>query len=186
MRQVHLKRNFFARDTHLVAKQLLGKLLIRQLGKKKLIARITDVEAYVGEDDLACHATRGRTPRTAVMYGPPGHAYIYLIYGIHYCLNIVTEPEGLPAAILIRGAVIVPPQVRGRLRGGFKIDGPGKLTRALEINKSLNAEDLTTSKNLYVADDGLRVPRSRIKTSPRINVAYAGACAAYPWRYFIE
>lgn len=179
-----LARSFFARDTHLVAKQLLGKLLIRKLPGDNFIGRITEVEAYVGEDDLACHASRGKTPRTAIMYGPAGHAYVYLIYGMYYCFNIVTEKKDLPAAILIRGAI----PVNGLPRSDAQhlLRGPGRITRAFHIDKTLNGQDLTISKKLYIADDGFSFSPRQIQTSPRINVAYAGPSALYPWRYFIQ
>lgn len=167
-----LSRVFYARDTHVVAKGLLGKLLVRQWRGKKIIVRINEVESYVGEDDLASHASRGRTPRTAVMYGEPGQAYVYLIYGMYHCLNIVTEKEGFPAAVLIRGA------------GGF--NGPGKLTRALHITRAQNRLDIATSDALYVADDGFAVSPADIIATPRIGVDYAGEHALLPWRYLIQ
>jgi DNA-3-methyladenine glycosylase len=173
-----LSTSFFARDTHRVARQLLGKLLVRELSGQKLIGRLTEVESYVGVDDLACHASKGRTPRTEVMFGPPGHAYVYLIYGLHHCFNIVTDQTGFPAAVLIRGLEPV---------AGFTglANGPGKLTKALNITRELNRENLATSPLLYLADDGFTVNPQDIQTSPRIGVDYAGPCALYPWRYFL-
>jgi DNA-3-methyladenine glycosylase len=188
-----LKQNFYNRDTHEVARDLLGKLLVRDVSGRQLTGRIFEVEAYVGEDDAACHAARGRTARTEVMYGPPGRAYVYLIYGMHNMLNIVTEAEGFPAAILIRGLASPSPD-KGRLGGvpssrtapmftpGVDMSGPGKLTQALQIDRTLNAHDMTQSEQLFVADDGFK-PR-HIQTGPRIGVDYAGEDAKLPWRYF--
>ena len=167
-----LPREFYARDTHVVAKELLGKLLIRSWRGKQLVVRINEVESYVGEDDLASHARRGRTPRTEIMYGEAGHAYIFLIYGMYHCLNIVTEQPGFPAAVLIRGAEAW--------------NGPGKLTRALHITRAQNQLDLTVSNALYVADDGFHVSPASIIATPRIGVDYAGEHALNPWRYLIS
>src|SRR3989338_6335159 len=99
---IKLKHEFFNRKTLLVARELLGKYLVRKIGNKTIRAKIVETEAYCGPDDLACHASRGLTPRTKVMFGPPGHAYVYLIYGMYHCLNIVTEKKRWPAAVLIR------------------------------------------------------------------------------------
>ncbi len=186
-----LSRTFFAHDTHTVARELLGKLLVRPWRGKKLVGRITDVESYVGENDLACHASRGRTPRTEIMFGEAGHAYVYLIYGMYDCLNLVTERKDFPAAVLIRSLEpVVGIAVMHRLRGTSDIHhlttGPGKLTQALAITRRLNGEDLTISRQLFVAADGYRVPNSSIATSARIGVDYAGEHAALPWRYFIR
>jgi len=165
-----LPRSFFARDTHIVARELLGKLLVRQYRGKKIIARINETEAYVGEDDLASHARFGKTQRNTIMYGEAGYAYVYFIYGMYDMLNIVTDKHDFPAAVLIRSA------------GDW--NGPGKLTRALRITRKLNGEDLVSSKHLYVTDDGFRVKKQDIQVSPRIGVSYAGKHAQLPWRYF--
>lgn len=193
-----LSRKFYARDTHAVAKELLGKVVVRVLRGQKISGRITEVEAYVGEDDLACHAARGpawpagrRTPRTDIMYGEAGYAYIYLIYGMYHCLNIVTEQKNFPAAVLIRAlepltGLSQMHQKRKTLSLHNVTNGPGKLSQALSITTQLNGEDTVKSKQLYVADDGYIVKSPDIATSPRIGVAYAGACALYPWRYYLH
>lgn len=170
--QHKLGRDFFARDTHTVARSLLGKLLVRRWHGKVLTRRICEVESYVGENDKACHAAKGKTKRNEVMFGEAGHAYIYLIYGMYHCLNVVTDAIDFPAAVLIRGAGI--------------LNGPGKLTRALHITRAQNFEDLVTSEKLFIADDGFEVKRNRIITTPRINVDYAGEDARRPWRYLFE
>lgn len=164
-----LGRTFFARDTHVVAQALLGKILMRNTAGENFSGRITEVESYIGMDDAACHASRGRTQRTEIMFGEAGHAYVYLIYGMYHCFNIVTEQKEFPAAVLIRSLDMV--------------TGPGRLTRALQITRHLNGEDLTISKRLFVVDDGFRVPRRAIIATPRVGVAYAGADALLPWRY---
>lgn len=202
-----LSRKFYARDTHAVAKELLGKVVVRVIRGKKISGRITEVEAYVGEDDVACHAARGRTPRTDIMYGEAGYAYVYLIYGMYHCLNIVTEQKNFPAAVLIRAMeplagterMILNRKLTNKNRRAFSslpptlyplqpnlTNGPGKLTQSLQITRQHNGEDLTKSTRLYVADDGYIVKSPDIATSPRIGVAYAGPCARYPWRYYLK
>jgi DNA-3-methyladenine glycosylase len=176
-----LSRAFFARETHRVAKDLLGKLLVHKSHGKTFTGRIFEVEAYVGEDDLASHARFGKTKRNEIMYGQAGHAYIYFIYGMYDMLNIVTDKKNFPAAVLIRGVTpSLSPPVRGEVW-----NGPGKLTRAMKITRKLNGEDLVTSKRLYVVDDGFRVPKGAIYASPRIGVEYAGRWAKKHWRYYL-
>ena len=138
-----LSERFYERDTLTAAKELLGCFLVRKIGRKTWRARITEVEAYVGEDDLACHASKGRTKRTETMYGEPGHAYVYLIYGMYHCLNIVTEKGGFPAAVLVRAVEVedVPKK---------ETDGPGKLCRFLEIDRTFDAWDVTRGEKLWV------------------------------------
>ncbi len=186
-----LNRSFYARNTHEVAKELLGKVLVRIVNDVPLSGRITEVESYIGEDDLACHASKGRTPRTEIMFGPPGHAYIYLIYGMYNCLNVVTEIEGFPAAVLIRA--LQPILGREEMvihRKGAKesnlATGPGKLCQALQIDRALNGVDLTNADSeLFLIDDGFSVLPENIATSARIGVEYAGEHALLPWRYFL-
>jgi DNA-3-methyladenine glycosylase len=128
-----LSRRFFNRPTLVVARSLIGKYLVRENGHGTVAGRIVEVEAYVGSQDMACHASKGRTARTEVLFGPPGISYVYLIYGMYHMLNVVTERTEFPAAVLIRAI-----EVDGEL-----IDGPGKLCRVLEIDRSLNRLDLT-------------------------------------------
>jgi DNA-3-methyladenine glycosylase len=138
-----------------------------------MAGKIIEVEAYIGPNDHACHASKGRTARTDVMFGPAGVAYVYLIYGMYHCLNVVTEREEFPAAVLIRAA-----EVDGQL-----IDGPGRLCRALEVDRSLNRLDLTIGRGLWFEDRGADVPRGQIGRFPRIGVEYAGAWAKKLWRF---
>ena len=136
-----LTTDFYCRPAPVLAPLLLGKLLCRKIGRRILRARITETEAYYGEDDTACHAHHGRTPRTDIMYANGGYAYIYLCYGMHEMLNIVSGEKDFPEAVLIRGVE------------GF--NGPGKLTRHLSITRALNTECLATSKQLWVEEDEL-------------------------------
>ena len=168
-----LGRSYFNRSTLVVARSLLGKYLVRQNGATRMAGRIVEVEAYVGPHDLACHASKGRTARTDVLFGAPGTCYVYLIYGMYHCLNVVTEKVGFPAAVLIRAI-----EVNGRL-----IDGPGRLCRALSIDRSLNRIDMTARRHLWFEDRGARIPRGKIGTFPRVGVDYAGAWAEKLYRF---
>ena len=173
MRNNRLSIDFFDRPTLAVAKDLLGKFLVRKAGRRTIQAMITETEAYCGPNDLASHASRGRTKRTETMFGPPGHAYVYLIYGMYYCFNIVTEHENYPAAVLIRAADIT------------GINGPGKLCRYFQIDRSFNNEDLATNNRLWLEDRGMKINYNRIKSSPRVGVNYAGAYKNKPWRFYL-
>ena len=157
---------------------------------RNICGRITEVESYVGENDKASHARFGKTMRNTVMYGGAGHSYVYLVYGMHNCLNIVTERAGFPAAVLIRGVVLVSARsyltLPSPILGEGNLNGPGKLTRALRITRALNNEDMVSSKKLYVVDDGYRIKKSQVLTSPRIGVDYAGEDALLPWRYYLS
>lgn len=174
-----LTRSFFARPTLRVARDLLGHELVSRVGGREIRGVITEVEAYIGQDDRACHARAGRTTRNAIMWGPPGHAYVYFTYGMHWMLNLVTERDGTPAAVLIRGIAL-----RDR---GECLDGPAKLTKRLRITGALNGEDLTISNRLWV--DRARTPRrdgGRVARTTRIGVAYAGPYwARKPWRFVL-
>ena len=150
---------FFARDTVKVAPDLLGKHLVRLKEGERMIGRIVEVEAYRGNDDPASHAFRGLTPRNAPMFGDPGHAYIYFTYGNHYCLNITTQKAGTPGAILLRAlepveGIDVMRRFRPNVPDSELTNGPGKLTKALAIDKSLNEQDMTIKGPLFVADPG--------------------------------
>jgi DNA-3-methyladenine glycosylase len=171
-----LPRAFYDRDAVAVAHALLGKLIVRRTAEAERVARIVEVEAYLGPHDLAAHSAKGLTPRTRVMFGPPGHAYVYLIYGIHYCVNVVTESEGKASAVLLR-AVEPVRNVEGRTQG------PGLLCKALDIDKRLNGHDLL-SDDFYIADEGSR-RRIAIVKRPRIGVDYAGHWARRLLRFYI-
>jgi DNA-3-methyladenine glycosylase len=181
-----LRRNYFNRPTLQVAQDLLGKYLIRSAEAGLLAGRIVEVEAYVGPHDLACHASKGRTKRTEVLFGPPGLAYVYLIYGMYHCLNVVTEREGFPAAVLIR-AVDYAGGAAGPSSGApTLIDGPGRLCRFFHIDLQLNRWDLTKGQSLWIEDRGERIGLSDFTASPRIGVDYAGEWAAKPWRFRLK
>ncbi len=191
MKYKRLPQQFFERDTHVVAKQLLGKLLIRVWRGRNIIGRIVEVESYLDEKDLASHAARGRTTRTEVMFGEAGHAYVYLIYGVYNCFNIVTEQTNIAGAILIRAlepvAEISFMQKRRKTNDIKQLtNGPGKLCMALHIDRDLNTEDVVTSKKIFVADDTFVLSSRDIVAVERIGVEYAGADAKHLWRYYIH
>ncbi len=172
-----LPREFYDRDTTQVARDLLGKLLVRRVGDIKRIGKIVEVEAYLGPHDLAAHTSKGITPRTKVMYGPPGFAYVYLIYGMHHCMNVVTEPDGTGAAVLLRAL-----EPMDNLSDNTK--GPGRLCKAMGIDRSHYGHDLI-SDDFYIAD--APTPETiQIVQRPRIGVDYAGEWAEKLLRFYIE
>jgi DNA-3-methyladenine glycosylase len=171
-----LDRKFYERDTLRVARELLGKKLVRQINGFVLSGMIMETEAYCGQADSACHAHRGKTQRNAVMFGKPGHAYVYFTYGMHYMLNLVTEEEENPCAVLIRAIVpldgIEAMETRRKKKGTLLTNGPAKLCQALSIDKSLNDWDLTLGRELWV-EDYKKISNSKIITTPRIGIDYA-------------
>jgi len=172
-----LSREFYARDTITVAKELLGKYLVHVVNGIEYIGKIVEVEAYLGSHDLAAHSAKGVTQRTQVMFGPPGYAYIYLIYGMYYCANIVTEQEGNGAAVLLRALEPVK-NINARTQG------PGLLCNAMQINKNLNAHDLL-SNNFYIAEPDVPEKFTIVKKS-RIGVDYAKHWAKRLLRFYIK
>ena len=167
-----LVRNFFERKAQDVARELIGCYLVRKCGRKLIKCRITETEAYVGPHDLACHAARGRTLRTEPMFGRAGTLYVYLVYGMHWMLNVVTGPVNHPAAVLIRS-------VEG-------IVGPGRLTNALAINGDLNAKRANKETGVWFSE-GPRPPRKKIGRSARIGVDYAGPVwSLKPYRWILK
>jgi DNA-3-methyladenine glycosylase len=175
-----LPRSFYDRNARLVAPDLVGCLLVRREGRKVRVGRIVETEAYVGEHDLACHARAGRTSRTEVMYGEPGHAYVYLIYGVHPMLNAVCGPGSDANAVLLRSAEPVP----GDLPLLHSATGPGNLCKAFGIGLDRNRDDLCDGDAaLFIADrpEGARKPR--IFRGPRVGVDYSGAWAARKLRF---
>jgi len=166
---IRLDHSFFIRDVLDVAPELPGKILQFRSNNEVKSYLITEVEAYRGEEDKACHASKGRTARTEIMYHKGGHIYVYLIYGMYWMLNFVTAEEGNPQAVLIRGLENLP--------------GPGKLTKSLGIDKSFYGEDLVSSKRIWVEDHG---NSPTISTSARIGIDYAGEpWVSKPWRFYI-
>ncbi len=176
-----LPREFYERSTLKVAKDLLGKILVKEEVNRTIYTKIVDVEAYVGPNDKACHASKGRTKRTEIMFGPAGFTYVYLIYGMYHLLNIVTEREGYPAAILIRGLELL--EVDATQTHQARIDGPGRVGRFLELNRAHNGLDATQGTTIWVQDHGLTIPGEHIQAHPRIGVDYAGEWAKKLWRF---
>lgn len=181
-----LPQAFYARSTLVVARDLLGRRLVRCIDSQRLGGRITEVEAYIGEDDLASHAARGKTNRNRPMYGAAGLAYIYFIYGMYFCLNVVTETEGFPSAILIRGiepdeGVDLMVMRRGGKGGRNLANGPGKLCQALDIDRALNGHDLTAGRELWI-EAGEPVADAAVSATPRINVRGDARALSLPWR----
>lgn len=172
-----LPRAFYDRDTTLVAQELLGKWLVHISAGIQRIGRIVEVEAYLGPHDLASHSSKGLTPRTKVMFGPPGHAYVYLIYGIYYCMNVVTEKEGHASAVLLRA--LEPIQ-----NITTKTRGPGLLCKAMDIDKRLHGHDML-SDDFYITEDA-HISSFSIVKRPRHGVDYAKEWAEKPLRFYIK
>jgi len=170
-----LPHSFYERPARVVARALLGKVLVHA-GRS---GRIVETEAYVGAYDLACHAARGRTTRTAILWGPPGRAYVYFVYGMHWCFNAVTGREGAPAAVLVRGLE----PVEG-FAAAVRLDGPARLCKALGITGAQNGADLTDSAVRIL--DGPAVGGKEVARGPRIGVDYAGEWAAAPLRFWVQ
>jgi DNA-3-methyladenine glycosylase len=172
-----LRRGFYDRDTVAVAHDLLGKYLVRTVRGVERVGRIVEVEAYLGPHDLAAHSSKGLTARTRVMFGPPGHAYVYMIYGMHFCMNVVTEREGHASAVLLRALEPV-------RNIGARTQGPALLCKAMDIDNRMNGHDLT-SDDLHVAA-AAHEPVVRIVKAPRIGVDYAGHWARRLLRFYIR
>lgn len=192
-----LNREFYDRDTLEVARDLLGCLLVRELDGERLVGRVTETEAYIGRCDKACHAYGyKRTPRTETLFARPGTAYLYLIYGMYTCLNFVTEPEGEPAAVLIRGIEAVEGvDTIARLRFGRDfaslnayqrknfLNGPGKVCKGLSLDRKLNGHDLLRPP-LYVLPRDGKIPA--IHCGPRVGIDYAQEAKDFPWRFWVD
>ena len=172
-----LPRSFYERKTILVAKDLFGCHLVHRSQGVEKVGKIVEVEAYLGSHDLACHSSKGVTPRTATMFGPAGHAYVYLIYGMYHCFNVVTEPQGTGAAVLIRALEHISNILHFT-------HGPGLLSKAMMIDKTLNGVDLL-SDFLFITDKKHEKP-IKIVATPRIGVPYAKEWAHKPLRFYIE
>jgi DNA-3-methyladenine glycosylase len=164
-----LSEDFFARHALTVARDLLGKYLVMADGDDEIALEIHETEAYIGAHDGACHGRFGVTPRTAVLFGPPGHWYVHFIYGIFWMLNAVTGRDGVASGVLIRGA------------GPYK--GPGVLTRSLGIDKRFNALPIAPETSFWIEDRDVRVRRSQIARTPRIGIQYAGDWKEKPYRF---
>lgn len=164
--------DFFDRPTLTVARELLGKYIVRQMGGKTVALMITETEAYDGFKDKASHAHRGQTLRNTPMFGEPGHIYVYFTYGIHWMLNLVCGKKEYPAAVLLRGA--------------GTIVGPARLTKALSIDKTLNTKPLSKKSGLWIEDRGIVVRPRDIKRTPRVGIHYAEEYVHKPWRFVLK
>lgn len=185
MSSARLGHRFFERYTPDVARDLLGRALVRMIGGERLSGEIVEVEAYRGDRDPASHAYAGRTPRNAVMFGEPGHAYVYLAYGFHHCLNLTTERSGAPGAVLVRAIEPVEgirEMMRNRRTRTLEslTNGPGKLTQALRIDRTLNGEDLATSPRLFVETGS---PVRVVGITHRVGIRSG---TRFNWRFFVE
>lgn len=185
-----LLRPFYARDTLTVARELLGQRLVRLLDGQRIAGRIVEVEAYIGEEDKACHAAPGRTARNAVMYGPAGHAYVYFIYGMHHCFNVVTEQEGFPAAVLVRAlepveGIDVMRTYRGGRDGVALTNGPAKLCYALGIDRAFNGVDLVMGSELWIEQDRM-VGDGQVAAGPRVGVRGGDRAVTVAWRFWLR
>ena len=186
---VILPRSFCARDTALVARELLGKSLVRLYQGRRLSGTIVETEAYCGVGDEGCHAHRGLTPRTAVMFGPPGHAYVYFIYGMHHCFNVVCEEAGVAGAVLVRavhpleGLELMRCLRRGRPDRELT-NGPAKLCAALAIDGSLNGADLCSGEELWL-EDGPPVPDGAVAVGERVGLNVGQEARSQPWRFAV-
>lgn len=166
-----LEYDFFHRDKLIVARELAGKIVARRLPSGEIIrVRITETEAYGGEEDKACHASKGRTPRTELLYGRAGIIYVYLCYGIHWLMNIITGDEGAPQGVL--------------LRAGENLNGPAKLTKAIGVDKHFNGLSIIDNEEIWIEDDG---EVFEITTAPRVGIDYAGEeWKNKPWRFIVS
>jgi DNA-3-methyladenine glycosylase len=189
-----LRRSDLSADAVTTAKRLLGTLLVRAEGEEVLVARIAETEAYGGPEDWASHARAGRTARTSTMFGPPGHAYVYLVYGLHHCLNVVCAADGEASAVLIRAVEPVEGIERMRARRGPAAGrdarlaaGPARTCQALDIDRRLDGIDLLHDERLWLADGTAgEIPATAIVSGPRIGVDYASPeWASRPWRFGI-
>lgn len=190
---LRLTRRFFQRPTLGVARGLLGARLVRlEAGHRRLSGWIVEAEAYVGPDDLGCHARSGRTARNASMWGPPGHAYVYFTYGMHWCLNVVAEADGYPAAVLIRALIpceglATMRRRRGPAGRGDLTGGPAKLTQALGIDRRLDGHDLCSAQARLFIERGRTFPDSDVTTGPRVGLKHVPEpWCGMPWRFLLR
>ena len=193
-----LSSDFYNRPTLTVARELLGARLIRILNGVRLSGIIVETEAYIGEADLGCHARVGRTPRTQVMYGPPGRAYVYFTYGMHWMLNAVTEAEGFPAAVLIRAIdmLVEPVETEGlrvvesrraKAKRADWTNGPAKLTLAFGIDQSQNNVDLTTAESGLWIESGIVISGASVTIGPRVGLySVPEPWKSMPWRFLTK
>lgn len=181
-----LKKSFYSQPTEKVARELLGKFLCRKISNKLYIGKIVETEAYLGEKDLACHTSKGITERNKIMFGPAGHAYIYFIYGMYHCFNVVTEKENNPCAVLIRALEpINMPYSRNTKSCVPATNGPAKLCREFEIDRELNGHNLTLGRKLWIENEE-KIKPIQIKKSKRVGVDYARIWKDRLLRFYIK
>lgn len=181
---------FFDRPTLDVARDLLGKYLVVKRGSSIVSGKIVETEAYVGEEDKACHASKGRTPRTETLYQKAGTVYVYLIYGMYHCVNIVTEKKDFPSAVLLRAVepaegIAVMEKRRKTKKETALCSGPGKLCQAFGITRKMNGETISGAA-IWIEDRGMKVGADDVVRTTRVAVDYAGPCKEYPWRFYIK
>ena len=184
-----LTKKFFNRPALIVARELLGKFLVRKFSDRTVVLMITETEAYDGPEDKASHASRGKTERNKIMFGEAGNWYVYFTYGMHWMLNVVTGPKGYPAAVLIRGAVLFPrehPNILENVGMSLKVDGPAKITKYLKIDKKFNGLKAIRKSGLWIEDRGVKINPSRVKKGKRIGVDYAGKWADKLFRFKLD
>jgi DNA-3-methyladenine glycosylase len=189
-----LRQSFFERDTVQVARELLGTQLVRSLDGnldgKQLRGMVVETEAYVGTGDSACHASKGKTPRNAVMFGPAGVSYVYFVYGMHHMFNVVTEEPGTPCAVLLRGLFPLEgheemARLRGR-SGNELTNGPAKLCQAMGIDRSLNERDVVSGRELWF-EEYRSVSKEEVNSGSRVGIDYAELKdREVPWRFWLE
>lgn len=188
----YLPREFYNRPALQVGRELLGMRLVRLEAGRRLAGTIVEVEAYGHQEDQGCHCRVGLTPRTQVMFGPPGHAYVYFTYGMHWMLNFVVEPEGLPAAVLIRALLptesveVIASRRQGQLPPRWT-DGPGKICQALDIDKTLNGADLCSHEALLFVEQGVPIPDASVTVGPRVGLnSVPEPWKSIPWRFRVK
>ena len=177
---------FFEKNTLVVAKSLLGKFLCRRRGRKIIRAMITEIEAYDGFKDKASHAARGKTKRNAPMFGPAGYWYVYFTYGMHWMLNVVTGKKGYPAAVLIRGVQYWRRPTSVGRRTSLRLNGPGRVTKFLKIDKRFNGKFASRRTGLWIEDGGVKISKGRIAKGKRVGIDYAGPIwSEKKYRFFV-
>lgn len=189
-----LSQEFFQRPTEKVAIDLLGKVLVRRIGRKKIAVKITELEIYDGFEDRASHASRGKTPRNKIMFEEGGRFYIYLCYGMHWMINIVVGKKDYPSAILIRGGEIVSnlkadisTSPAGKQNLKTNLNGPGKLSEFLKVDKKFNEKKAENKTGLCFEDWGFKIPKNKVKRTPRVGVHYAGLIwSKKKWRFIVK
>lgn len=181
-----LSQEFFQRPTEKVATDLLGKVLVRRIGRKKIAVKITELEIYDGFEDRASHASKGKTPRNKIMFEEGGYFYIYLIYGMYFMINIVVGKKNYPSAILLRGGEVVI-GLESSNPAKRDLSGPGKLSKFLKVDKKFNEKKAENKTGLWFENWGFKIPKNKVKRTPRVGVHYAGPIwSKKKWRFVVK